>query len=290
VVKSGPDSRYNAAPQVAADPERRSLATSASSTANWMREFFTTTTSPVGHGFTQDNLARDFASYSFQPKAGVPIKVIVLDDTMKGADSTQFARACLDRPRLDWLIAELEEGQRNDKLMIVAAHIPIFPQATLDPTSGNFELFYSPSVVTDAQLLAILHGFPNLVLWMSGHRHVNVITPQPYNPGDPSDQPERHFWEVETASLRDFPQHFRTFEFRRNGDSTISIVVTDVDPAVAPGSPAAASRDYAVGAFRIFNATSQSITDNTSHACNAELVVQLTARMAGVIAGVGTPI
>jgi hypothetical protein len=174
--------------------------------------------------------------------------------------------------------------------MIIAAHIPIYPQQTLDPTSGNFDLFDTPSVVTDAQLLALLHGFPNLILWMSGHRHVNVVTPQSYNPGNPADQPERNFWEVETASLRDFPQHIRTFEIRRNGDNTISIIVTNVDPAVSPGSPAANSRDYAVGAYRIFNATSQSITDNTSHAYNAELVKQLTPRMQRVVSGFVGPI
>ena len=114
--------------------------------------------------------------------------------------------------------------------------------------------------------------------------------PSRYNANDPTDQPERSFWEVETASLRDFPQHLRTFDIRRNGDNTISIIVTNVDPAVSPGSPAAQSRDYAVGAYRIFNATSQSIADGTSHAYNAELVLQLTPRMSGVIAGLGSSI
>ncbi len=290
VVKSGPVSRYHEVPQVAADPDRRSLATPTSSTANWMREFFTTTSLPVGHGFTQDNLDRDSACYSFHPKSTVPIKVIVLDDTMKGPDATQYARACLDLPRLEWLSGELEEGQRNDKLMIIAAHIPVNPQQTLDPASGNFSLFAAPSLVTDAQVLELLHRFPNLILWISGHRHVNVVTPQPFNAKDPSVEPERNFWEVETASLRDFPQHLRTFDIRRNADGTISIVVTNVDPAVAPGSPAAHSRDYAVGASRIFGATSQSIGDATSHACNAELVLQLTPRMRDVVAGLGSPL
>jgi hypothetical protein len=95
---------------------------------------------------------------------------------------------------------------------------------------------------------------------------------------------------VETASLRDFPQHLRTIDIRRKGDNTVSIIVTNVDPAVSPGSPAAQSRSYAVGAYRIFNANSQSIGDNTSHAYNAELVVQLTARMRNVIAGLGSPL
>jgi hypothetical protein len=256
-----------------------------------MREFFTTTSLPAGHGFTQDNLDRDSACYSFHPKSGIPIKVIVLDDTMKGPDNTQYARACLDDARLRWLIGELEEGQRNDKLMIIAAHIPVNPQKTLDRGSGNFSLFVvPPSVVTDAKLLEILHGYPNLMLWISGHRHVNVVTPQPFNATNPGVEPEKNFWEVETASLRDFPQHLRTFDICRNADNTISIIVTNVDPAVAPGSPAAHSRDYAVGAFRIFNATAESIGDKTSHACNAELVKQLTPHMRDVIARVGSPI
>ena len=289
VIKSGPDGN-GPPPQVAADPDRRSLVSSTSCTANWMREFFTTATKPVGHGFTETNLDRDFACYSFQPRANLPLKVIVLDDTMKTADSTEFARGCLDKPRLDWLVAELTEGQLNDKLMVIAAHIPVNPQQTLAPGSENLTLFAAPSLVTDQQVLDIVHGFPNVLLWMSGHRHVNVVTPQPFNTNDLTDQPERSFWEVETASLRDFPQHFRTFDIRRNADHTISIVTTNVDPAVSPGSPAANSRDYAVGASRIFNATSQSITDGTSHAYNAELVLQLTPRMRGVIAGLGAPI
>ena len=289
VIKSGPDTN-GPPPQVAADPDRRSLVSSTSCTANWMREFFTTTTKPVGHGFTQANLDLDFACYSFEPKANLPLKVIVLDDTMKTADSTEFARACLDKRRLDWLVAELTEGQLNDKLMIIAAHIPVNPQQSLAPGSENLALFASPSLVTDQQVLDIVHGFPNVLMWMSGHRHVNVVTPQPFNTNDFTDQPERSFWEVETASLRDFPQHFRTFDIRRNADNTISIITTNVDPAVSQGSPAANSRRYAVGASRIFNATTQSITDGTSHAYNAELVLQLTPRMRGVIAGLGSRI
>lgn len=290
VVKSGPMQNFTSPPQVVADPDRRSLVTSASTTANWMREFFTTTSSPVGHGFTQSNLDRDFASYSFHPKSDIPIKVIVLDDTMKGEGVTKFAAGCLDPIRHDWLEAELKEGQDNDKLMIIAAHIPVYPKETLDPNSVNMDCFYPPSVVSDAQLLSILHKYPNLMLWMCGHRHFNVVTPLPYNPSDLTDHPENSFWEVETSSLRDFPQQFRTFDIRRNSDNTISIIVTNVDPAVSPGSPAAKSRDYAVGASRIFNATTASIGDNTSHAYNAELVKQLTPRMQAVISVCGSPI
>ena len=69
---------------------------------------------------------------------------------------------------------------------------------------------------------------------------------------DPA-KPERGFWQVETASLRDFPQQFRTFEIHLNSDYTVSIVTTNVDPAVAAGTPAAQSRKYAVAVQQIVN-------------------------------------
>lgn len=94
-----------------------------------MKEFLTTTSKPVGHGFTQANLDNDFACYSFEPKANLPLKVIVLDDTVGGLGKNlpqpYYARGALDQRRLDWLTAQLDEGQSNNKLMIIAAHIPI---------------------------------------------------------------------------------------------------------------------------------------------------------------------
>ena len=288
IYGAGPEAYFPTPPTVVADPDRHSLATNASTSLNWMREFFSTTSNPVGHGFTQANLDNDFACYSLEPKADIPIKVIVLDDTCKGPNQPNYARACLDQPRLDWLIAELQDGQDRDKLMIIAAHIPVYPQQTFDPNSGNYPLFSSTSLIDDLELLAILHNYPNLILWIAGHRHVNVITPQP-GP-DPVNHPEQSFWEVETSSLRDFPQEWRIFDILRNSDNTISIITTDVDPAVSEGSPAAKSRGYAIGAARIFGATPAVIADTTSHAYNAELVKQLTPAMQAKIANYGSPL
>ena len=62
-------------------------------------------------------------------------------------------------------------------------------------------------------------------------------------------------------------------------------MVTNVDPAVSPGSPAAKSRAYAVGAARIFAANDSVRADTGSQAYNAELVQQLTPRMQAIIAG-----
>jgi Divergent InlB B-repeat domain len=303
---------------VAADLDRHALSTPASTTMNWMTEFFNTTSRPKGHGFTKANLAHDFSSYAFEPKADLPLKVIVLDDTCKenpyAEAGSSYARACLDQTRYDWLVDELDRGQADGKLMIIAAHIPVGPQlnvpeapattipgtATVIPNTQPVALFLSTcndpfvalgvpcshgigitkndpvppyTVVADASLLQTLHNYSNLILWISGHRHINTVTPQ----AAPAGMGQEHgFWEVETSSLRDFPQQFRTFEIVRNDNNTLSIFVTDVDPAVQENSPAAKSRAYAIGANRIA-AGIGGLTDSTSRAYNAELIKPLPA-------------
>ena len=296
----GPEGYFATPPKVAPDSNRHSLSTtnllngvtSGSSTLNWMHEFFNTTSSPVGHGFTQANLDSDFACYSFEPKMNVPVRILVLDDTCKANPDAQippyYAQGCLDQVRYAWLVSELERGQADGMLMIIAAHIPIAPQTTQTNTAP-MDLFYNPavpdphSIKTDDELLATLHNYPNLILWIAGHRHLNTITPQPSS--DPA-HPEKGFWEVETASTRDFPQQFRTFNIVRNSDNTISIIAVDVDPAVKEGSPAEKSRARAVGIQRILIGLS-AFDDTTSHAYNAELVKQLSPEMQVKIANYG---
>ncbi len=298
VIKSGPEGTFSAPPTVVADPNRRSLATLTSTGTNWMKEFFNTTTSPVGHGFNLVKPNNPPACYSFQPKTDIPIKIIVLDDTVKGPGQPNYAAGCLDQVRLDWLKTELQDGQDNKQLMIVAAHIPFntYKNLVTDPTLAaaptpptSMSLFIpapykgATSVVDDASLLSVLQNYPNLIMWIAGHRHMNTVTPQ-IHPTDPT----LSFWEVETSSLRDFPQQFRTFTLCRNSDNTVSIIITNVDPAVAAVSPASTSRGNAIAAARISAAVT--MNDTTSHSLNAELVVQLTPEMQAVIATAGTPV
>jgi hypothetical protein len=221
--------------------------------------------------------------------------VIVFDDTCKltgpSGGPMFYGGGWVDAARYAWLTNELQLGQDAGQLMILACHIPISPQADLFNTNHNQPQFYVtpenqarfPGCKTEAQMIATLHNYPNLILLMAGHRHMNTVTPQP-SP-DPS-HPENGFWEVETPSLRDFPQQFRTWQILRNSDNTISIVTTDVDPQVEDGTPAADSRGYAIGVSRIIGITA--LADTTSHTYNAELVKQLSPAMQMKIAGYGT--
>lgn len=288
VIKAGPESNFTTPPTVASDENRHSVTTDDSSTAALMDAFFDTTSSPVGHGFTQSSLDDDFASYSFEPKSDLPLKVIVFDDTCKSTSDTGgpafYGSGWVDEARYAWLTNELQEGQDADQLMILALHIPINPQKDLFSTE-RVPQFHADSYKTDEELIATLNNYENLILVIAGHRHMNVVTPQP-SP-DPA-HPEKGFWEVETSSLRDFPQQFRTFDIRRNKDNTISILVTCVDPIVETGSLEADSRGYAVGAARTFGTIA--LDDTSSHVYNAELVKRLTPTMQAKIASCGTPL
>jgi metallophosphoesterase (TIGR03768 family) len=275
IIGVGPVADFpNGPPQVVADPNRRSLTRKA-----WMNEFFTTTSTPAGHGFSQSNVDNDFASYSFEPKSGIPIKVIVLDDTQVDNGYDLFGQGYLDNDRYNWLVKELDKGQSEGKLMIIAAHVPV----DLIGFASDGSTF---SPISSTTLLTKLSSYSNLILWVAGHLHRNVVTPHPST--DPAySAPQYGFWEVETCSTRDFPQEFRTFEIVRNSDNSISIFITDVDPAVTDGSLAAISRSYAVAAQQIFGSLTSLLPTGVY---NAELVKQLNPEMQTKIQNYGTPI
>lgn len=243
-------------PRVAADPDRRPL-----KKEEWVAEFFKTSSHPVGHGFNLANAQTGFACYSFLPKSELPIKVIVLDNTQREDDGSPdiHGHGFLDAQRWNWLKAELAAGDAAGQLMIVAAHVPLAVEETNPPPiippgkkQNPMAWWVNPdpaaavqNAVNLPELIAELHSHPNLLLWLSGHRHLNTVK------AFTGPSPEAGFWQVETSSLRDFPQQFRTFEIHLNSDYTISIVTTNVDPAVQEGTPAAKSRAYAIAASQI---------------------------------------
>jgi hypothetical protein len=255
-----------------------------------MSEFFKSTSKPAGHGFTREMInGTELAScYTFKPKADMPIKVIVLDDTDKIACSPY---GCLDQPRYNWLLNELDSGQAADELMIICSHIPVWPYGYQSTLSDPPRTIWNPdSYVSDYELVSTLSStYSNLILWIAGHVHRNAITPQP-NAGKPGSG--YGFWEVETPSLRDFPQEFRRFEIVRNSDNeTISIRVIDIDTAVNPAplpdgtpSPAMISRSYSIAAQQIFGNPIQQAPGmgRRSGVCNAQLVIRTSQLTPGL--------
>ncbi len=270
IIHKGPIEEYSTPPKIVADPNRRSLLRT-----QWIQEFFNTTTSPIGHGFNlvssnpnfnlvPENDKAGFACYSFVPKSNIPLKVIVLDDTQREDDGSVdiHGHGFLDEARWAWLQAELADGQAANQLMIIAAHIPIAVSNIATETEwwlGGNKSAPAPKplgdVSTDTKNAVDLEGLvkklwatPNLLMWIAGHRHFNTVKAFKAPQNEP---PENGFWQVESSSLHDFPQQFRTFEIYLNSDYSISIETVNVDPAVAEGSPAATSRKYAIATQQI---------------------------------------
>ena len=253
IIKAGPIEDFTTAPTVTPDIKRRSL-----TKLEWTQEFFNTTTNPVGHGFNliPSGKESDFGCYSFVPKSQIPLKVIVLDNTQRedDGDPSIHGRGFLDEDRWAWLKAELAAGTNAEQLMIIACHIPIAVKPYKNDNGGKdtYMDWYQntrggtiENAVTLPTLIDELHSHPNLLMWIAGHRHVNIVKAFVHT------NAEQGFWQVETSSLHDFPQQMRLFDISLNSDYTISIDVTNVDPAVKEGTPAYKALKYAVAAQQI---------------------------------------
>jgi metallophosphoesterase (TIGR03768 family) len=286
VIGSGRMDTLKNIPTIAPDAKRHSL-----SMDEVMNEFSTTDTlpGPIGHGFVQSNSANKFkGSYSFVPKSAIPLKVIVLDDTQEATDPLSadgvYGHGELNNGRYEWLMEQLKAGQAANQLMIISAHVPI----GVSPAGSPMSWLPAPGYTSEADLIAQLQAFPNLVLWVAGHRHLNTVKAFP---STDSTHPENSFWQVETRSLREFPEQFRTFEIVRNSDNTISIITIDVDPNIKDGTLAATSRTYAIASNQIYGLpTAKEIEENGPISYNANLVKKLSKTMEAVIAKCGTPI
>lgn len=263
----GPLKKNVKQPKITPDAHRRPLRRE-----EWIEEFFNTSSNPEGHGFDlvkksfglgKEKRPKGFACYSFVPESEseAPVKIIVLDDTQREDDGSHdiHGHGFLDPLRWKWLKKELKEGQRKNQLMVIAAHIPICVAGIgteLEWWSGgktDKNPFGDPTTKTQngctlSELMDVLRDTPNLLMWIAGHRHFNTVKAIQ---SDVPSKPERGFWQVESSSLRDFPQQFRNIEIFFNDDDTISIDVVNVDPAVKKGSPAEVSRRYAIATQQI---------------------------------------
>jgi len=194
-------------------------------------EHFTTGGQPDGHGYTADNVAAGTAYYGFD--AGI-VRCLVLDTV----DAYGGANGSLDTTQLGWLERELLAGHRRyldpngavaesagtDRLFVVFSH----------HTIGTMDNWLAPPGsrrVLGHTVRDLLLRFPNVVLWVNGHTHINGIAPYARAPDAAV---PGGFFQVTTASLIDWPQQARLVEVVDNTDSTLSVFCTIVDTAAPP--------------------------------------------------------
>jgi hypothetical protein len=124
---------------------------------------------------------------------------------------------------------------RDDRLVIVFSH-----HGTDTLTNNRHPGPDGEPLLGGSEVLALLHRFGNVVLWLNGHTHINAVRAR----CDPAD-PGRGFWEVTTCAVMDWPCQTRLVELADAGDHlAIICTMADHDSPLAPSSPAA-GRDLA---------------------------------------------
>ncbi len=214
-----PDLLANRVRFVTPDPARRIV-----SRTDFVAEHFTTTGAPRGHGFTPANRTAGTAYYVVDLPGALagthrarPVRVISLDTVNPNGE----ADGSIDTAQFAWLQARLADV-RDRLTVVVSHHTSDTMNNALVGTGGDL----SPRVL-GPQVLQTLLTNPQVVLWVNGHTHTNLVTPRP-RPGGGG------LWEITTASHIDWPHQARTLEIADNGDRTISVFTTIIDSAGAP--------------------------------------------------------
>jgi len=226
---------------VAADPKRALV-----SHARYIAEHFRSPSSPgpVGHGFTTENLAKDTGYYVVDTHPG--FRLIALDTLNPGG----YNDGSIGDLQFKWLEARLTEAssrhldtkgnwvttRNKDKLIILFSHHGLrslnTPLTTPSPdVQDDIDTSDLPRHVSD-DVQALVQRFPNIIAWVNGHTHNNVITARP--------GPTGGFWDIGTAAHVDWNTQSRLIEVVDNGDGTLSIFCTMFDHAapISPSSPA----------------------------------------------------
>jgi len=200
---------------------------------------------PVGHGFSTGDGASPAAAWGAHDldHGPVPIRLVVLDTTnMDG-----FFEGSVGRRQLRWLEERLVEvssryrdrsgawvrsGGARDHLVVVLTHhcLGDLVNERRHPQGNEDD---QPRALS-AEVEALVHRFPNVVLWASGHRHVNKVWARP----DPAGR-TAGFWEVSTSAASDWPCQVRLFELTVSPWGKLAILTTMLD-ADAPADSAEA--------------------------------------------------
>jgi len=192
---------------VTPDPARKNL-----SRQETINEYFNSTSSPAGHGYTSANQTNGTAYYYWD---NGPFRFISMDTV----NPNGYADGSLDQAQFAWLKATVQAAA-GKAVVVFSHHTSGTMSNPLVLTGGD------PSLrVLGAAVTSYLLSQPRVIAWVNGHTHVNEIIPHDRGDGTGG------FWEINTASHIDFPQQARLLEFVANGDNTLSIFTTIIDHA-----------------------------------------------------------
>lgn len=234
------------------------------------KDIFKAGTQADGHGFGLVDPAQESASkgaagyYAWSPTPGM--RFIALDTVAEAGtiftpNGSTTSDGNVDDPQFQWLKGQLQAATAAEELVVLFSHHApesltadapdelALPCLLFQPSLGHhlnagcdLDPRISVPIHLQADLVALLHEFPNAIAWVAGHSHDNVVNPFP-NPGGPGG-----FWSIRVAAEADWPQQSRLLEVFDNHDGTLSIFGTILDhvgqsAAPLPGT-AASSMDF----------------------------------------------
>ncbi|WP_306323090.1 MULTISPECIES: TIGR03767 family metallophosphoesterase [unclassified Streptomyces] len=169
---------------------------------------------PIGHGYTQANLATATQYYAFR------VSDDVLGISLDTTDPAGHYEGSIGTTQLDWLTDQLKKADHRGDHVIVFSHHTSKTMRNLreDPTRPGEHRHGGE------ELTALLAAHRPVLAWVNGHSHKNDITPHPGEDGAGTG-----FWEISTASHVDFPQLARVIEIADNHDGTLSVFTTLIE-------------------------------------------------------------
>lgn len=227
--------------QVTPDEARRPV-----TREEFIEAHFQPTARPSGHGLAERNRLDGTAYYAYDGLPG--IRVIVLDTT----NPAGIFEGSIDRRQLAWLEERLAEvhvrhtdaagrevpGGGDERLVIITSHHPRTSMTNDREVPAGY--LDSGDRVLGEEVAAVLHRYPNVIAWVSGHIHRNYVRPLASRSGG--------FWEISTSSVMDWPCQARLLEVVDNADGTLSIFSTALDHE-APVAPAGTSGSLELAAW-----------------------------------------
>jgi metallophosphoesterase (TIGR03767 family) len=248
---------------VPGDPNRRFVS------KKQYKDIFKAGSQADGHGFKLIDAAQETASkgaagyYAWSPTPGmrfVALDTVAEAGTIVTPSGASTSDGNIDDPQFKWLRGQLQAATAAGQLVVLFSHhapeslvadLPdeVAPPCTVNDSHGHdinpgcdLDPRLSFPIHLEADMVALLHEYPNAIAWVAGHSHDNVVNAFP----DPGGQ--GGFWSIRVAAEADWPQQSRLLEVFDNHDGTLSIFGTILDHvgqavAPAPGTPAS-SMDF----------------------------------------------
>ncbi|MGW2687927.1 TIGR03767 family metallophosphoesterase [Streptomyces sp. NPDC001414] len=167
---------------------------------------------PVGHGYSSANLAAGTQYYAFR------ISDDVIGVSLDTTDAGGHYDGSIGTAQLAWLEKTLRENK--DSYAVVFSHHTSKTMTNTRPDPAR----PGDRRHSGAELVSLLNRHANVLAWVNGHIHRNLITPHKASNGNA-------FWEITTASHVDHPQLARVVELTDNKDGTVSLFTTLIEAA-----------------------------------------------------------